>query len=162
MITIREMAIHDIVQTSEIMCSCYRWLGKRNGFTAKQVDFLVSERGSIETIEAESQGQIYLVACMNGEVVGMGAVKDNEVAKLFVDPDYHSQGIGVMLFNSAQQIITEAGYEEMIVGVMARSAIGFYEKMGMSIFDEKILKTGAFAGSKTPLMRKFLLSSQKL
>ena len=157
MITIREMTIQDIVQVSEMMCSCYLWLGKENGFTAKQVDFLVSERGSVDTIKAESQSQIYLVAYMNGTVVGVAAVKANEVAKLFVDPNYHGQGIGATLFNSAEKIIIEAEHKEMIVGVMARTAIGFYEKMGMSIFDKKILETGEFAGCKTPLMKKGLL-----
>ena len=81
MIAIREMTKQDVVQVSDMMCSCYRWLGKENGFTAKQVDFLVSERGTIETIKAESQSQICLVACMNGAVVGTTAVKANEVAK---------------------------------------------------------------------------------
>lgn len=157
MISVREMTNEDIPRVSEVMCCCYRWLGNESGFTVGQVDFLVSERGSMETIKAESQSQIYLVACMEGAVVGVAAVKANELAKLFVDPDCHGQGAGAMLFNAAEQIITEAGFAEMIVGVMATSAIGFYEKMGMSIFDEKNVKTGAFAGKKTPLMRKVLV-----
>ncbi|MBL7107450.1 MAG: GNAT family N-acetyltransferase [Phycisphaerae bacterium] len=83
-------------------------------------------------------------------------MKVNELAKLFVDPNCHSQDIGTMLFDSAEQIISKAGYKEMIVGVMARSAIGFYKKMGMSIFEEKTPEAGAFAGCKIPLMRKVL------
>ncbi len=156
MITIREMTKQDISQVSEMMCSCYRWLGKGNDFTEQQVDYLVSERGLIEMIRNESQSQIYLVACMNNTVVGVAAVKVNELAKLFVDPNCHSQDIGTMLFDSAEQIISKAGYKEMIVGVMARSAIGFYKKMGMSIFEEKTPEAGAFAGCKIPLMRKVL------
>ena len=34
MVSIREMTNQDIVQVSEMMCSCYCWLGKQNGFTA--------------------------------------------------------------------------------------------------------------------------------
>ncbi|MHC4637657.1 MAG: GNAT family N-acetyltransferase [Planctomycetota bacterium] len=154
MITIRKMTIEDVAQVSEMMCYCYHWLGKENGFSDKQVDFLVSERGSTDTIKAESQSQTYLIACMNSMIVGVAAVKDNEVAKLFVDPAYHGQDIGTMLFNSAQQIIVEGRYEEMIVGVMANSAVGFYEKMGMSKYGEKELNNGVFGGSKIPLMRK--------
>ena len=157
MISICEMTIQDISQVSEMMCSCYRWLGRENGFSDKQVEFLVSERGSPDTIKAESQSQTYLIACINGLIVGVVAVKANEVAKLFVDPAFHGQSIGSMLFNSAQKLIAKDKYEEMIVGVMAQSAIGFYKKMGMSKFDEKILQAGVFAGCKTPLMRKVLL-----
>ena len=112
---------------------------------------------TIETIKAESQSQTYLVACINGLIVGVVAVKANEVAKLFVDPAHHGQSVGLILFNSAEKIIAKGKYEELIVGVMAQSAIGFYEKMGMSKFDEKILQSGVFAGCKTPLMRKVLL-----
>ena len=151
--------MQDVVQVSEMMCSCYRWLGRENGFSAKQVGFLVSERGSVETIKSESQNQVYLVASINGTVVGVAAVKANEVAKLFVDSNYHGQGIGTMLFDSAQQIITKGRYEEIIVGVMARSAIGFYEKMGMSKYGEKELDTGAFSGCKVPLMRKAVVNA---
>ena len=157
MVVIREMTKQDIPQVSEMMCSCYRWLGKYNGFSEHQVVFLVSERGSMERIRTDSQSQFYLVACMDGSVVGMTAVNGNEVAKLFVNPNYHNQGIGTMLLNSAEQIISDAGFKEMIVGVMARSAVGFYEKMGMSVYDETILEEGAFSGCKTPLMRKILL-----
>jgi len=153
---IRKMKAEDIPGVSEVLCSCYRWLGKHNAYTDQQVEFLVSQRGSMETIKAESQSQRYLVACRNGRILAVAAIKDNELAKLYVDPTCHGQGIGAMLFHSAEQTILAAGYEEMIVGVMARSAIGFYEKMGMSIFGEKILETGAFAGCKTPLMKKDL------
>lgn len=90
------------------------------------------------------------------------AVNGNEIAKLFVEPDCHSLGIGAKLVDSAEKIIVEAGYKELIVGVMASSAIGFYEKMGMSQFDEKIIENGAFAGCKIPIMKKNLTSEQFL
>ncbi len=157
MIAIRKMTKQDIPQVSKMMCTSYRWLGKQNDFTAQQVDFLVSKRGSIEIITDESKSQGYLVACTDGLIVGVAAVNANELAKLFVDPDRHNQGIGAMLFNSAQQSIIEAGHKEMILGVIGHSPIGFYQKMGMSLFDEKLLTDGAFAGCKTPLMRKVLL-----
>ena len=148
----------DIAKVSKIMCVCYKWLAKENNYTDQQIAYLLSERGSIGTIQAEAQSQLYFVAEMDGHIVGMAAVKGNEIGKLFIDPDYHRQGIGTMLFDSAQRAIIETGYEEMIVGVMAPSAVGFYEKMGMSIFDEKIPRSGAFAGYKVPLMRKVFIS----
>lgn len=148
------MMTDDISRVSELMCLCYRWLGKHDKFTDAQVDFLVSERGSMETIKNESSSQIYMVACSNNIVVGMAAIKANEIAKLYVDTNYHRQGIGAMLFNAAEQLIGKNGHKEMIVGVMARSAIGFYEKMGMTLYDTKIVDTGAFAGYQAPLMKK--------
>ncbi len=159
-IIIQRMTPDNIPAVSKLNCSCYRWLGKKNGFTAEQIEFLVSVRGSIETIASESHSQIYLIACINDTIVGIAAVKDNEVAKLFVDPECHSLGIGEKLFNVAQKIIVENGYNEMIAGVIAQSAIGFYEKMGMFKYGEKELNTGAFKGCKVPLMRKTLINAR--
>jgi ribosomal protein S18 acetylase RimI-like enzyme len=158
MITIREMKIEDIIQVSELMCSCYRWLDRENDFSDVQIAFLIAERGSVDRITTDSQSQTYLVACMDNLVLGVVAVNGNEIAKLFVDPAYHRQGIGTKLCNSAQQIITDSGYEDMIVGVMAHSAVGFYEKKGMSKYCEKVLDAGAFSDCKVPIMRKILIN----
>jgi ribosomal protein S18 acetylase RimI-like enzyme len=154
MITIRKMETNDIPCVSELMCSCYRWLGGENNFSDGQIDFLVSDRGSVDRITIESQKQVYLVAFLNRCVVGVVAINANEVAKLFVDPDYFGQGVGTELLCSAERIIADGCYKEMVVGVMAQSAIGFYEQRGMIKYREKKLKTGAFSGCKIPMMRK--------
>ena len=152
----REMIVEDIVRASEVMCACYRWLGERNGYTDAQVDYLLSERGSVETIRNESQEQKYLVALVNDVIVGVTAVKGNEVAKLYVDPEYHGHGIGRALFESAERVIIEGGLEDMITGVIGGVAVGFYEKMGMCVFETKVVEEGVFSGYEVPLMRTCL------
>ena len=154
MVLIRKMGEEDIGQVSEVMCSCYRWLGRVNGYMEGQIDYLLSERGSVATIRSESQGQKYLVACLNDVIVGVAVLKGNEVAKLYVDPEFHGQGIGRALFESAEQVIIEGGFEDVIVGVHGQSAIGFYEKMGMSVFETKVVIEGVFSGCEVPVMRK--------
>ncbi len=156
MVLIREMGVADIGRISEVVCSCYSWLGERNGYTGEQVDYLLRERGSVETIQVESQEQRYLVACVNGAIVGVAGVKGNELAKLYVDPEYHGQGVGRVLFESAEMAIIKGGFDDMIAGVIGRSAFGFYEKMGMSVFETKLVKEGAFRGCEVPVMRKCL------
>jgi ribosomal protein S18 acetylase RimI-like enzyme len=160
-IVIRRMVTDDIGRVSELNCGCYSWLGEKNGFTTDQVDFLLTQRGNIETIAKESKSQVYLVVCINDTIAGMTAVNGNEIAKLFVNPNYHRKGIGTKLFNAAEKIMAGAGYNEMIAGVMACSAIGFYEKMGMSKYGEKESGAGAFAGYKIPLMRKVIVNAQR-
>ena len=152
-VSVRKMVADDISRVREVMCSCYQWLGEVEGWTKEQVEFLLTERGDVETILAESKEQIYLVACVCDKIVGMAAVNGNEIAKLFVDPAYHGQRIGSSLFETAKREVIKGSFEEMIVGVMARCAIGFYEKIGMKIYCYKDIDRGAFAGSKTPLMK---------
>jgi ribosomal protein S18 acetylase RimI-like enzyme len=156
MIHVKKMGKQDINRVSEIMCNCYRWLGEKEGYTKKQVDFLISKRGSIESIKAESQNQLYLVAYMDKTIVGMVALKDNEITKLYIDPKYHKQSVGTTLFDAAEQAVIHAGYKEVLSGVSANSAVGFYEKMGMTITDSKVLKTNVWNGHKVTLMKKCL------
>ena len=49
----------------------------------------------------------------------------------------------------------------MIVGVMACSAVGFYEKMGMSMVRNKRVKNRPFQGLEIPVMGKVLLCIEK-
>lgn len=156
MVSVRKMAEQDIQRVSKIMCNCYQWFGEHEQYTEEQIDFLVSKRGSVKTIKVESQNQLYLVACMGNDVVGIVAVKDDEITKLYVDPKHHRQGIGAVLFKAAERVIIEAGYEELVVGVMATSAVGFYRVMGFVEVGHKVSETGGCSGREVVLMKKTL------
>jgi len=141
---------------SEVMCECYRRIGEKRGYNDEQIAYLVGERGAKKTVEKESKNQTYLVACEGEKVVGVAAVNGNEVAKLFVTPDRHRQGIGSGLFHAAEDVVKRNGYDEMIVGVMFEDAVGFYEKLGMTRFGTKLPDGGVFRGFEVKLLRKKL------
>ena len=141
---------------SEVMCECYRRIGQRCGYSDEQVAYLVGERGAKKTVEKESKSQSYLVACEGEKVVGVAAVNGNELAKLFVTPGRHRQGIGSRLFRAAEEVVKTSGYSEMFVGVMFEDAVGFYEKLGMTRFGTKLPDGGVFRGFEVKLLRKKL------
>ncbi len=141
---------------SEVMCECYRRIGERRGYSDEQIAYLVGERGAKKTVEKESKSQNYLVACEGEKVVGVAAVKGNELAKLFVAPARHRQGIGSRLFRAAEDVVKRTGYDEIIVGVMFEDAVGFYEKLGMTQFGTKRPDGRVFRGFQVKLMRKKL------
>jgi ribosomal protein S18 acetylase RimI-like enzyme len=124
------MARTDHDRVHRLLCACYRWLGPREGWSESQVQSLVEHRGSIASIEQESMTQRWVVAEVGGCVIGMAAVDGHELKKLYIDPEYHRQGIGRVLFKEAERTIRSSGHATMILG-STRTAATFYERMGM-------------------------------
>jgi len=149
---IRLMRESEIADVSELLRECYTWLGDREGFSAEQVEFLTSERGSVETIRRESREQEYFVAEDEAGLSGMIAVSGDEIAKLYVKPSCHRRGIGRKLFEAAEARIRAAGHARVTLGAFS-SAVPFYEKMGMRVTGRK--ETGGrMSGSVVTLMEK--------
>jgi GNAT superfamily N-acetyltransferase len=149
------MEERDVGTVSALLGRCYRWSTDVEGYTSAQVEFLVEERGSEETLRRESGEQRYLVACANGEIRVMVAVDGNEVAKLYVDPDRHGQGIGAALMRAAESVIRDTGFERLTLGTTP-GTVPFYEACGLRIAGRRLHEKGVFAGRTTILMEKAL------
>lgn len=152
---IRPMTESDQSAVSRVLCDCYRLLGRLEGLQPEAVEFLLSKRGSLESIQREAACQTFMVAEIEQRIVGMVAANGDVVAKLYVDPSHHGQGIGTALFNAAEAIIRQCGYDHLTLG-SAPSAVGFYEAMGASVTGRKRLARGPLAGHRVVLMRKHL------
>ncbi len=142
MVSVRKMNEEEISQVSELLCVCYRWLAQKEGFTDDELKGLLEFRGSRETVRKESQQELYLVACKRELVVGMVALRDNEITKFYVDPEHHCQGIGAALFRASEQIIRNKGYSEMTLFAIGTTPIPFYQAMGMSVVGHKQGRSG--------------------
>jgi len=155
MVTIRFMGDDDVLAVAELLGKTYRWLGQREAFTAEQVEFLVSKRGSLECVSRESRNQLYFVASVRGDIVGMVAVSGNEITKLYVLPAHHRTGIGTELFAAAEAVVRGAGYDRLTLGAF-RTAVPFYAAMGMSVTGRKPHGRGPLEGLSVTLMEKEL------
>lgn len=152
------MQKNDISMVSKVLCSSYRWLGEKEELPSDLIDFLVKQRGSIETIIRESVTETYLVACDGSLITGIVAVNKNEITKLYIDPKHHRQGIGRLLFSSAEKIITTNGYSNIILGAFGNSPVAFYKSMEMSITGRKVSKPGNSSEVIITLMEKTIVS----
>ena len=132
MISIKRMRDEDIPRVSNILCSCYRWLAEREGFSDDELKGLLEVRGSEETVRKESQDELYLVACKNKTIAGMVSVKKNAITKLYVEPGYHGQGIGTALFRAAEDAVIAGKYSDLTPVATGESPIPFYQAMGIS------------------------------
>jgi ribosomal protein S18 acetylase RimI-like enzyme len=155
MLMIRHMRESDLLAVSQVLCECYRWLGRREGCTPGQIEFLVSKRGSLECVRRESQHQEYMVACIEGAVVGVVALSANKIAKLYVAPSHHGQGIGRLLYEAAEAQIRKTGHDRVVLGAFP-TAVPFYEGMGFAVTGRKTCSAGALSGFPIALMEKQL------
>jgi ribosomal protein S18 acetylase RimI-like enzyme len=148
---IRPMHQEDMQAVSDVLCSCYRWLADREGYTPEQVNFLLHQRGSLETVRRESREQLYLVASQHGAIVGMVSVSGSEVTKLYVSPSHHHRGIGAALLRAAASAIAESGFGTMSLGTTP-STVPFYESLGMSIARTRRPSRGPFTDRDVVVM----------
>lgn len=144
----------DIAEVSDLLKACFRWLAEREHFTAAQTAFLVDERSSVETVREESKTRPHLVAREDGAVLGVVAVKGNEIARLYVHPRHHRRGVGKALFDAGIALIRDAGHREATVAALVDSAAAFYRSMGMTETSRQIYEPCIFLGREVILLAK--------
>ncbi len=95
-------------------------------------DFIAQERKNVR--------QVYLpntetwVAEIDNKVIGFIALMGNEVGAIFLQPCYHSKGIGKALMDKAQEL---HGNLEVEVFKVNRIGRHFYSKYGFEFVEEK-------------------------
>jgi ribosomal protein S18 acetylase RimI-like enzyme len=150
---IRLMKEEDIENVSRLLCSCYRWLADIEKYDQTELNFLLTKRGSIETVRKESAVEKYYVATADHVIVGMVSVRDNNITKLYVHPNHHGKGIGKELFLTAKDEISNAGYKGLNAVAIGESAVPFYENMGMHINDRTKSRAKGFENRVGIIMR---------
>lgn len=148
----------DLVEVSELLQCCFNWLAEREGFTEQQREFLAGPRSSVQTLREESQTRPHYVArTPDGAVMGVAAICANELARLYVDPKYHSQGVGKALFREAESLFRKSGYAEMTVAALVDSAAGFYRAQGMHDIGRAPYEPELFKGRELFLLAKSII-----
>jgi ribosomal protein S18 acetylase RimI-like enzyme len=156
-VNIAPMTEADLEEVSALLRGCFNWLADREGFTLAQRAFLTGERSSADTVREESKTRPYLVARDDvGTLLGMAAIRGNELARLYVDPRFHGQRVGSKLFNAAEGLMREAGFAEMRVGALVESAAAFYRAQGMREIGREVYEPDIFLGREVVLLAKAL------
>lgn len=149
------MTEDDRLRVSDLVSANYRKLTVIEGYSQQEIDSLIALRGSLEAIQAQSQKYTFWVAVVGDDIVGAAATQKNELTKLYVDPEYVRQGIGMVLFKWVENILRQEGHKEIFLGAFPES-VSFYEKMGLIVTGRKEMSAGPLKG------RQFVYMSKRL
>jgi GNAT superfamily N-acetyltransferase len=124
------LAIHDIHTT------CLRH-NLTSHYGPEQLAAWLMGRTPAGYLRGRENGEVYLVAELDGVVVGYANWQDQELLSLFVLPDFQGMGIGTLLFKAC-----EANSHIRLVKATL-SAVGFYKRFGfLSVRPDAMEKRG--------------------
>lgn len=104
-------------------------------------EFLATEKQNVADVYMPNANT--WVAEDQGQVIGFISMAGNEVGGLFVQPSYHSKGVGRTLMNKAQEL-----HGDLEVEVFQANMIGrrFYDRYGFKLIEKKVhAETGNIA-----------------
>ena len=144
---LRLTGLHDehIAAASGLLERCYRFLGENEGYTARQLDELIALRGSPDVLRVQRLEYRFVLAWEDEDLVGLVAVRDAEITKLYVDPAHHRRGFGSSLWREAAALVRAAGHRELLL-VTSGYGIPLYRAMGMEITGTHEVPYGPLAG----------------
>ena len=152
---IEPMTDADHAEVSELLRECFDWLADREGFTDRQREFLVGPRSGAETLWEESRTRPHLVARdQDGTIMGMAAIRENEIARLYVHPQYHGRGVGKALFHAAESVVREVGFSEVTVAALVEDSAAFYRARGMREVGRQPYEPEIFGDREVVLLAK--------
>ena len=157
MIDIRAGRQADAERISAIVCRCYEGFGETGGWSSRVVAEVKQLRGAVECIRDLIRDESVFVAEARATILGIVSVKDNEITKLFVDPDHQRRGIGGRLFAHAESVVRNCGFSTLFLGAAVETPIPFYEKMGMRVVRRRTIDRGPCQGMASTILEKALL-----
>ena len=100
---------------------------------------------SLEEIRDDFENMIFLVAEINGKIIGSvrAFAKSGtcHIGRLIVHPDYQNQGIGTQLLSKIEEMFSKSRRFELFTGHKSEKNLYLYQKLGYNIFrDETVTK----------------------
>lgn len=149
---LRPMQQADAEGVSTVLCACYRFLCERENYSSRQLSELL-EMHSSDAVEKWRLRWDVIVAECEGAVVGVVAVRDDEIEELFVHPLRHRLGIGALLFAAAEKLIADGAHPRLVVHTTGYAS-PFYEAMGAR-------RVGSMTCDRGPLLGRKLIRHEK-
>ncbi|MFA6436457.1 MAG: GNAT family N-acetyltransferase [Candidatus Gracilibacteria bacterium] len=126
---IRDAQAMHRIHTKAVSTTC------KNFYTKKQIAAWLEGRSPEGYHEGIQKGEMY-VAEDKGEIVGFGHAIPGEVVAVFVDPDFHNQGIGKLLLEYGLRIASKDHQKIKVKSTL--NAENFYKKQGFIKVKEDI------------------------
>jgi len=103
------------------------------------VDFFLTHH-SLENIKKAVNIEFILLIECDGEIVGTGAIYENQIKRMFVLPEFQGKGYGSMLLDRLEQQAANKGYANVVLD-SSLPAYSLYEKRGYVPIEYKKIVT---------------------
>ena len=138
-ICIREFRENDVESIAQLIHRtidvCYTSV-----YPPRAVEFFKSFHSRDRILERSKQGDI-LVVEQNGNVIGTGAIVENEIYGVFVEPTMQGDGHGRAIMRELESRAIANGHREVVLSVSLPSR-EFYEALGYEIQQETHIDVG--------------------
>jgi GNAT superfamily N-acetyltransferase len=102
------------------------------------VDFF-HKHHSKENMQKKLPDEFTRIIIENGMVIGTGSVKDNEIGRVFILPEYQNKGYGKILLKELENKVIQSNYKEITLS-SSLGAVFFYKNCGYKYCDYKIIQ----------------------
>ena len=137
MLVIREYNQDDALFCGKIINACIEVM---EGFNHPAKEF-AREKNELEPLHAALSGCHSLVAELDGRPVGVGAITENEIRTLYVDPARHGRGVGKKLMKQLEDIARGQGVTNLFVR-SSPTAEAFYSYCGYQTIRQECYTRG--------------------
>ena len=100
-----------------------------NQYYPEKIIIFFIKKNTPQTVLERSKNREMFVASDGDKIVGVAALKQEDVKTMFVHPDYQGKGIAKTLMEKIEDIAIREG-KERIFADSSLAAVEFYEKIG--------------------------------
>jgi len=124
-------------------------------YTPEVVDYF-KELHSEKNLRKDLQQAYSVVLLQNNVILGTATLKGNECKRVYLDPDFHSRGLGKVLMKHIEMTATEKGIKNLILNANL-GAKTFYDHLQYQVVSAKFIMVEEKARLDYYLMEKNLL-----
>jgi len=129
LIEIRKFKDKDALEASDLI---RKTLSEENSkfYPNSVIEYMYNEFSPQFLIELSKEREFF-VAFENSEIIGTITIINDYIGTVFVNPEYHSKGIGTKLMETIENLAKERKIEKLRLQ-SSINAVDFYEKLGYS------------------------------
>lgn len=136
---IRKASVQDAETVFEIAQTTIRTVYPHY-YPAGAVDFFAQHHSADAVLSDVKAGIVYLCTAEDGKAAGTVTIRENEILRLFVLPEYQGNGYGGVLLRYAERLCAEQ-YDTAVLDV-SFAAKAIYRKYGYTETDYIVLPVG--------------------
>lgn len=138
MVAIRELKYSDFALVNLCISRAIK-ISNSKDYPHKIIEYMLKRHETDQWISSAINDRFFIVAEINSEIVGTGALKENNILHMFVDPDYQNKGIGSKILKHIERKARKNNFKK-VIAEPSLTAIGFYLKSGYQIVkDEEVI-----------------------